>query len=142
MMRAFEFRHVVGFEETNLVGNVYYVNHLRWQGRCREMFLREHAPDVLNDLQNGLALVTTRCSCDYLLELTAFDEVVIKMRLGALLQSRVLMVFEYFRRAGDNEQLIARGEQEIACMRREGGKLIPAPVPPALRDALRSYADG
>jgi enediyne core biosynthesis thioesterase len=142
MMRAFEFKHVVGFEETNLVGNVYYVNHLRWQGRCREMFLRQHAPDVLNDLQNGLALVTTRCSCDYLLELAAFDEVVIRMRLGALLQSRVLMAFEYFKRAGDDEQLVARGEQEIACMRREGGRLIPAPVPPALREALRSYADG
>ena len=40
-MKAFEYRHVVGFEETNLVGNVYYVNHLRWQGRCREMFLRD-----------------------------------------------------------------------------------------------------
>ncbi|HVR11545.1 MAG TPA: acyl-CoA thioesterase, partial [Thermoanaerobaculia bacterium] len=43
-MRYFEYRHLVGFEETNLVGNVYYVNHLRWQGRCREMFLLEHAP--------------------------------------------------------------------------------------------------
>ena len=38
LMRSYEYRHVVAFEETNLVGNVYYVNHLRWQGRCREMF--------------------------------------------------------------------------------------------------------
>ena len=42
--RAYEYRLVVGFEETNLVGNVYFVNHLRWQGKCREMFLRDHAP--------------------------------------------------------------------------------------------------
>ena len=46
----YEYRHLVGFEETNLVGNVYYVNYLRWQGRCREMFLLEHAPDVLADM--------------------------------------------------------------------------------------------
>ncbi|NEE07724.1 acyl-CoA thioesterase, partial [Streptomyces sp. SID7499] len=26
MADHFEYRHVVGFEETNLVGNVYYVN--------------------------------------------------------------------------------------------------------------------
>jgi len=45
-MRSYEYRHVVSFEETNLVGNVYYVNHLRWQGRVREMFLRDHAPGV------------------------------------------------------------------------------------------------
>jgi enediyne biosynthesis thioesterase len=76
-MRAFEYRHVVGFEETNLVGNVYYANHVRWQGRCREMFLREHAPDVLDALAQDLRLVTLHCSCEYLAELNAFDEVII-----------------------------------------------------------------
>ena len=39
MDKYYEYPHMVGFEETNLVGNVYYVNYLRWQGRCREMFL-------------------------------------------------------------------------------------------------------
>jgi len=63
-MRAYEYMHVVGFEETNLVGNVYFVNHVRWQGRCREMFLRQHAPSVLDDLARGLSLVTTRVSCE------------------------------------------------------------------------------
>ena len=37
-MKYYEYRHLVAFEESNLVGNVYYVNHLRWQGRCRELF--------------------------------------------------------------------------------------------------------
>ena len=48
----YEIRHTVGFEETNLVGNVYYVNYLRWQGRCREMFLKENAAGVLAELQD------------------------------------------------------------------------------------------
>ncbi|HYP30166.1 MAG TPA: acyl-CoA thioesterase [Blastocatellia bacterium] len=140
-MRSFEYQHVVGFEETNLVGNVYYVNHVRWQGRCREMFLRENAPGVLADLENGLALVTTRCSCDYISELSAFDQVVIRMRLGSLVQNRVSMVFEYWKRAGSGEELVARGEQQIACMRREGDGLVPVPVPKELREALLPYAD-
>ena len=54
MANYYEYRHIVGFEETNLVGNVYYVNYLRWQGRCREMFLSERAPDVLAELQDDL----------------------------------------------------------------------------------------
>ena len=62
-MRFYEFRHVVTFEETNLVGNVYYANHIRWQGICREMFIRQHAPSVIQDLNSGLLLVTVRCSC-------------------------------------------------------------------------------
>ena len=64
MSRAYEYRHIVCFEETNLVGNVYYVNHLSWQGRVREMFLREHAPDILDELSRGLSLATVRVSCD------------------------------------------------------------------------------
>ena len=141
MRRAFEYRHIVGFEETNLVGNVYYANHVRWQGRCRELFLRDHAPDVLADLAGGLALVTTRVSCEYLAELRAFDEIRVQMRLGELGQSRITMVFEYWR-VGPREELVARGDQQVVCMRRSGdqaGEMVMAAVPPALRDALRPY---
>lgn len=135
MKRAYEYRHVVGFEETNLVGNVYYVNHVSWQGRVREMFLRDHAPDVIGELSRGLSLATLRVSCEYLAELNAFDEVLIRMRLGELTQSKITLLFEYWR----GEELIARGEQQVACFRREGENLAPTPVPKSLREALRAY---
>ncbi len=138
-MAAYEYRHVVGFEETNLVGNVYYVNHLRWQGRCREMFLRDHAPGVLRELQGNLALATLRCSCEYLAELCAFDTIVIRMRLASAVQNRIAIDFEYWRQTEDDEQLIARGQQEIACMKRDGERMVPTPVPEELREALRLY---
>jgi len=146
MPRAYEYRHLVGFEETNLVGNVYYVNHLRWQGRCREMFLRDHAPEVLAELSRGLALATVRCSCEYLAELEAFDSIVVRMRLGDVAQNRLTLLFEYWRHGEAGEELVARGEQQIACMRREAGdkgergRTIPTPIPAALREALRPYA--
>ena len=139
--RAYEHRHTIGFEETNLVGNVYYVNHLRWQGRCREMFLYDHAPGVLKQLEDELALATVRCSCEYLAELRAFDKIIVRMRLASLQQNRVALDFEYFRIVGDDEELIARGEQVIACMRRDGQQLVPVPVPEELREALRLYED-
>lgn len=140
-MRTYEYRHVVGFEETNLVGNVYYANHIRWQGRCRELFLRDHAPEVLKELERGLTLVTTRCSCEYFAELSAFDEVIIRMRLGGITQNRMTLLFEYVRHAEHDEQLIARGEQEVAAMRREGTQMVPMPIPKILREALRLYID-
>lgn len=140
-MSAFETRHVVTFEDTNVVGNVYYTNHLRWQGRCREMFLREHAAGLVDDLEHNLSVVTVRCSCEYLGELFAFDEVVVRMRLATLTQARMSMRFEYFRKANGTEQLVARGEQEIACMRREGERLVPAPWPPALAEAVERYKE-
>src|SRR5215510_9709837 len=121
-MRTYEFRHVVSFEETNLVGNVYYVNHIRWQGLCREMFIRDHAPSVLAELSNGLLLVTVRCSCEYFAELFASDEIVVRMRLADMTQNRITMVFDYIRRGPAGEEVTARGEQQIACMRREGNR--------------------
>lgn len=140
-MRAYEYRHIVGFEETNLVGNVYYANHVRWQGRCREMFLYEHAREVMNGLAQGLALVTTRVSCEYLAELSAFDTLIIRMRLSALKQNRITMVFEYWRLTASGEELVARGEQQVACMQREGEKMLPTRVPDDLREALMRYAE-
>jgi enediyne biosynthesis thioesterase len=134
--RFYEYRHIVGFQETNLVGNVYYTNHLAWQGRCREMFLRQHAPEVIDELNHGLSLATMSCSCEYFAELAVFDEVMVRMRLAELVQNRMRLAFEFWR----GGELVARGEQQIACMRREGEKLLPAPVPPSLRAALAAYA--
>jgi len=140
MDRFYEHRHVVGFEETNLVGNVYYVNYLRWQGRCREMFLFEHAPDVLADLRGDLKLFTIKAECEYFAEISAFDEVSIRMRLQELTQTQIGFTFDYVRVSGPLELLVAKGGQRVACMRGAGGHTVPTRVPQALRAALEPYA--
>ena len=140
-MRYYEYRHTICFQETNLVGYVYYTNHLGWQGRCREMFLHDHAPDVIPELSRGLSLATVRCGCEYFAELSAFDEVIVRMRLAELAQNRITLGFEYWRIKDGREELVARGEQQVACMRREGERLEPAPVPASLRTALAAYSD-
>lgn len=139
-MRAFEMRHVVAFEETNVVGNVYYTHHVRWQGRCRELFLRQHVPEILEELDRGLALVTVRVVCDYFAELVAFDELTIRMTLADLSPHRMTLHFEYRKRTAEGDELVARGEQELACMRRRGERVEPEPWPEALREALRDFA--
>ena len=140
MSLTYEYRHVVGFEETNLVGNVYYVNHLKWQGRCREMFIRDHAPEVIDLLQGDLALATVRCACDYIEELRAFDAVTLAMRLASMNRTRLTMTFDYLRTSAGRVDLVARGEQTIACLRRDGARLLPAPIPPPLAAALARYS--
>lgn len=141
MTRSFDYEHLVTFEETNLVGNVYFVNYLRWQGHCRELFLRERAPGVLGALQDSFALATTRCSCEYFAELSAFDRISVRMTLGAVHQNRVLMRFEYVRIEPD-PKLVARGEQEVACLERTAAGVRPTPVPAELMTALDEYGEG
>jgi enediyne biosynthesis thioesterase len=139
-MRFYEYRHRICFEETNVVGNVYFAHYVRWQGRCREMFIRDHAPQLLQDLAQGLTLATTRVSCSYYQELSALDEVLIRMRAGSMTAGRLTMRFQYFRAMeGGEEILVAEGEQEIACVLRVGSHIEPAPLPAALRNAVEKY---
>jgi enediyne biosynthesis thioesterase len=140
MEQYYEYRHLVGFEETNLVGNVYYVNYLRWQGRCREMFLRDRAAAVLDDLRDDLKLFTLKCECEYMVEISAFDELSIRMRLEDLTQTQIGFAFDYVRLRDDMEVLVARGRQRIACMRGPNTDTKPTRVPEALRAALAPFA--
>ncbi|OKK14306.1 4-hydroxybenzoyl-CoA thioesterase [Streptomyces sp. CB00455] len=136
----FEYLHTVGFEETNLVGNVYYVNYLRWQGRCRELFLQKKAPDVLAEVQDDLKLFTLKVDCEFFAEITAFDELSIRMRLSELGQTQLEFTFDYVKITSGVEVLIARGRQRIACMRGPNTNTVPSLIPEGLARALEPYS--
>ncbi|SDJ50162.1 enediyne biosynthesis thioesterase [Actinokineospora alba] len=140
MADYFELRHTVGFEETNLVGNVYYVNYLRWQGLCREKFLKTEAPEVLEEVKGDLKLFTLKAECDFFAEITAFDDLSIRMRLEELTQTQAQFTFDYVKLHDDGETLVAQGVQRIACMRGPYPNTVPARVPLELRRALAPYA--
>jgi enediyne biosynthesis thioesterase len=137
--RTYNCQHLVTLADTNLVGNVYFTNYLRWQGHCREQFLVEHAPGVLRALTGDFALATVSCHCDFFDELYAADTVEVRMGLGAVHGHRITMTFEYYRLNGETPQLVARGSQTIACLRRVPAGVAPVPVPDELRDALVPY---
>jgi enediyne core biosynthesis thioesterase len=139
----FDLRHVVTFEETNVVGNVYYSSYFSWQGRCRELFLRCHAPDLLAELESGrLRMVTAHASCDFLDEFRAFDEVQIRMRLLGLIPFGVSLGFDYSTVVGGDMSgdVTARGRQDIKFLRRQGDQWQLAQVPPSLAAVLSADA--
>jgi enediyne biosynthesis thioesterase len=136
---AFTYRHVVSFEETNVVGNVYFTRHIAWQGRCREMFLKQNAPDILNEIARDLRLVTLRVSCDYFEELNALDEIDIHMSLAYLRQHRIGLNFDIMKLRPAGANLAARGSQEIGCMRLREGTLAPVSPPASLAKALKPF---
>jgi enediyne biosynthesis thioesterase len=137
--QAFVYSHVVSFEETNVVGNVYFTRHVAWQGRCREMFLRERAPGILEELARDLRLVTLRVACDYFHELNAFDMIELRMSLTHLRQNKIGLDFDYLKIAGTERVAAARGFQEIGCMRLGAKGLVPTAVPRALAEALKPF---
>lgn len=139
MPERYVHRHRVTFDETNVVGNVYFAHYVRWQGHCRERFLLDRAPGVLAMLAGDFVLVTVDCSVEFYAESFAGDLVEIRMELDRMAGNRLTMVFDYVRRDDGGEQLLARGRQSVACMRRAEHGLQPAAVPEELREALAPY---
>jgi enediyne biosynthesis thioesterase len=136
MTPYFEYRHVVGLDETNVVGNVYFAHFLRWQGRCREMFLSERAPGVIAELGDGLKIFTLSSSCEYLAEVFAFEVIAVRMQLAELTQTQVAFTFDYLRLRGEAEDRVATGQQRVLFMRADDGGMKPVRVPSYLRRAL------
>jgi enediyne core biosynthesis thioesterase len=135
-VREYVLLHRVTFDETNVVGNVYFAHYLHWQGHCREAFLADHAPGVLREVRRGeLALATVSCAMEYFSECYALDEVEIAMTLRRTRGSRVEMDYE-FRRAGS---LVARGGQVVSCLRRTPSGVSPVQIPDELSRALSAF---
>jgi enediyne core biosynthesis thioesterase len=134
---GYRYRQLVTFADTNVVGNVYFSRYVEWQGRCRELFLLEHATQVARDTAAGrLVLVTIGCRMDYLEECYAMDELLIEMTPKVVAANRITMGFRYRRDSVE----VARGEQTVGFMARDGDRLVPVPVPSALVEAMRPFS--
>lgn len=136
----YEYSFVATFEETNLVGNIYFANYVLWQGKCREMFLYEYCPDVIEKINEGLLLITLDLSMQYLSQLFAFDTVIMRMALESQSATRLLMTFDYYRLEADKKlTLVAKGTQATAAMRESAGKVVPVSFPDSMFQVFEEY---
>ena len=109
--RYYEYRHVVSVDETNLVGNVYQANYMRWLGRCREMFLREHGPVVLGKLRGDLELSPIEPESGNLAEISPLDIISVRMRLDRTTSTRIDFAFDCVRIREGEEALVGQSRQ-------------------------------
>jgi enediyne core biosynthesis thioesterase len=136
MNQYYEYRHVIEYQETDLSGNVYSVNCLRWQARCREMFLLEYAPGVLDELRGAFEMVTVAAEFERLRPIATHDTLSIRMRAEHLALTQLTLAFDYVRLASAGETLVASGRHTVACMMGIGGIFSPVRVPESLRIVL------
>ncbi|MEO3977617.1 acyl-CoA thioesterase [Streptomyces sp. CAU 1734] len=138
----FELRHRVAFAETDLSGCADHVGFLRWQDRCRELFLSQYAPGLLGhqceEAPTGpLRLFTQQLTCELLAPVAALDEICVRLSSAEPGHSRLDLGFDHIRIGpGGAETLVARGSQRLACLSTEDGTARPAPIPADLVRAL------
>ncbi|UQX05364.1 acyl-CoA thioesterase [Streptomyces sp. RerS4] len=137
---GFEYRHTVAFAETDLCGRVDHVTFTRWQARCQELFLREHAPGVLCDEIDGPRLFTQQVECELLAPVAPLDEIRIRLTSADVGHTGLELAFDHVRTAEDGTTtLTARGRQRIVCMSGRPGEAVPTFLPDALVRALEPY---
>ena len=109
--RWFEYRHLVTFGDTNVVGNVYFTNFFIWQGKSREALLAQFYPEIADDLRQGFGMITEFAHQDFSHEAVLFDEILVRMTVTALSRTRIEFDFEFLR--GKDSKLLSTGKQAV-----------------------------
>lgn len=135
----YEMSYCPTFEETNLVGNVYFANFVLWQGKCRERFLYEYCPEVLDHIRNGLMLITVDLDCQFIHQVFAFDELIIRSCMTELTEFQMRMSFQYYKIQDNQELLVCTSNQSTTAMREINGVTSRIEFPEELLNIIHTY---
>lgn len=142
--KALLYEHVFesSLEDANLVGNIYFANYYRWQGRTRDEYFRTTAPELYRGTGESGELRCLYCKIEHLREAMPFDPISVRMSLAGLHDRGVRLRFDYFRVNPDGERdKLGSGEHVAGWFApAAGGDWVPAPLPPVFRDTLLAAA--
>jgi len=104
-------------EDGNLVGNIYFANYYKWQGRVRDNFLH----NLLNETSklekiNG-EFRAIDCKINHVAEAMPFDKILIVMRKKAVYEKGAVFVFDYYRlNENGSQEKLAFGVHKAAWL--------------------------
>lgn len=139
--RWFEYRHLITFGDTNVVGNTYFAHYFVWQGKCREALMAEFYPEFEQDLQRGFGLITEFAHVDFHHECRLFDKVIVRLTVANLSRTRIEFEFEYVREK--DGLLLANGRQAVIWVNpQQRPSLMPDKLYNLCRDHFTETAEG
>jgi acyl-CoA thioesterase FadM len=121
-----------GLEESNLIGNLYYANYFKWQGKVRDRFFFGLAPELFRGFGAGGEPYVLNSRVEFLRDAMPFDRIVVVMSVSAVHQFGAALRFEYYATDGAGTRKLAVGEHDIAWVRRG----VAVPLPQAIQTAL------
>lgn len=125
-------------EESNLVGNVYYANYFIWQGRIRDTWLYEFAPEYLSGDASSGELRCINSRLDYLRDAMPFDKVQVTASVVELYEDRINFKFEYYRllNGGGKEKLAVGKHEAVWVSRSNSGEGLVTKLPKVIVDQV------
>lgn len=106
----------VTFQDTNIVGNVYFLTFFRWQSECRDAWLRSAMPDVWDRLRTGdarLRVSNWSNRFEDAFGATIGDRISVTLQAQNQDQDSVLLSMEVFRHDGLSRSRLASGSMTL-----------------------------
>ncbi|MEW5894577.1 MAG: SDR family NAD(P)-dependent oxidoreductase [Candidatus Omnitrophota bacterium] len=129
-------RFETSFEDSNLVGNIYFSNYAKWLGRVFDHFIYTHAPEIV--ISKGAAngeFTCIKCEINNLNEAMPFDEIQVYMRLDSLYQNGVDFDFDFYLVKDSMKKKLAYARAEFLWTVRTGSNVLAKKMP----DKIFSY---
>jgi enediyne core biosynthesis thioesterase len=123
-------------------GTVTTLDLLSWQGKCRELFLCDHAWETMQRVsERNLILQTTSANlCLHCQPPSNCNRLRTEMRLESLRCGQLLVRFDYrFEQPDGTARYFASGHQKMSSKRQVGAQIVPCPIPCDFLNALRLY---
>jgi len=134
--KYYEYQHIVTFDDTNSVGNVYFAKFFQWMGSCREVVTAEHYPELVDDIKRGFGFATEFAHIDYAHECFLFDKILIKMKVSDLSRTRIEFSFDFVNET--KSITAATGNQAVIWVNPQHR---PSIMPDKLYDSIVDYFD-
>jgi enediyne polyketide synthase len=121
-------------EDANLVGNIYFDNYAKWQGRVRDLFFFQAAPHLYRGGAASGELMCRQLKVQHIREAMPFDRIHVSMGLRAVYENGVKLEFEYRRvnPDGSSEKLAFAEQDAVWVVRDADGRPSAAPLPDEL----------
>jgi acyl-CoA thioesterase FadM len=111
MNKIFEYKTTVTIGDTNALQNMYFLNFFKLQGIVRELFVKKRIKNSLQDLANGMVLITKDARCNYYKDFFLFDDITVKLNFTKIGKTNTRLNFQYFN--SKTKELHANGSQTI-----------------------------
>lgn len=117
MGRVYVHKSVVTIGDTDLMQGMYFINYLKLEAVTRELWMMDCVPGYLEDLANGLVLLTRETTCRFLKGFRLNDTINVQLQFTNITRSSFELRFQHV--IEGSRALHAEGFQTVVCADRD-----------------------
>lgn len=124
-------------EDSNLVGNIYFANYVKWLARTRDSYFYQINPYYFKKIGQEGEFISLKTKVVHLQEAMPFDRILVKMYIKKVYTSGMDLVFDFFKSDKNDFKKLAHAENRIVWVRRKDEMVVPEKFPEDLEHTIK-----